>query len=1107
MAPIPEARYPMGRRGWCVIMSKAEGAEGRPPFRMVRPRAAGASRGSRRSPSRGLGGLDPVILDQVPDGICIAGADDRIRQANVAFTRILRRPLSEIIGRTHLELFHHLIGEEADCPVARMERTRQRQNGRVPFGHHWYHVTANPLFDNRGRPAGAIHIFSDVTTLQQAEKALLGTNRVFMILYLCDQVLVRSDDESSLLRNVCRIVVEKGGFRLAWIGLVDGDGNGDLREAARAETEAAFGEDPGVAAGDHEDLGGLARKALETRKPVVIRSLFASGGGDAEGANGSPAASIVLPLVANGLALGAMAVSANEADAFAEQDVLMLTDLADDLAYGIEAIRTRRRLECAVLDLRVSEEKYETLVERSHDGIIVAQNGQLVFVNSRVAEMVGLRAEELMGTSITDYVAQEHVALVAERYRARLAGESPASSYEVDLLVRGGRLPVELSSSVIVFRGEPAVMAFIRDISDRRAAAKKLQDSEERYRTTLDGMLEGCQIIGHDWRYLYVNDAACAHGGKTREELLGRTIMEAYPGIERTRLFSRMRACMEEGVAARFENEFARPDGGTAWLELSMQPVPEGIFILSMDISERKDSERELSIANRFLESANQCTDAASLLRRFVDEIRELSGCEAVGIRMIDQAGNMPYRIFTGFSKEFFESESPLSIMAGSCMCANVIRGTIDPAEPFFTRFGSYLQNRMGRFLGTATEDFKKAARGACSAAGFESVALIPLRANGRILGLVHLADRRENMVPPKTVHLLERTSSALGSGILRAQAEESLRRSEEKYRSLFESTNEAMVLFEIVRDEAGQAVDFEVLDVNPVYEALTGTKKADRVGRRILDVPSPAVDIEVLRRVASGGAPETRETENPALGRSLRFSVFSMDSTRVAAIFSDVTERKKKDQELLESEHRLREAYLRLRDVQEGTIGAIATMAELRDPYTSGHQRRVARVACAIAEEMDLAEDRISGLATAGLLHDIGKIQIPSDILSKPGRLTPIELGMIRSHAQAGYQILRAIPFPWPVADIIIQHHERMDGSGYPAGLAGEQILLEARILGVADVLEAMASHRPYRAALGIEAALEEITKQSGRLYDPEVAAACQRLFARGFKLDEDPA
>jgi putative nucleotidyltransferase with HDIG domain len=220
-------------------------------------------------------------------------------------------------------------------------------------------------------------------------------------------------------------------------------------------------------------------------------------------------------------------------------------------------------------------------------------------------------------------------------------------------------------------------------------------------------------------------------------------------------------------------------------------------------------------------------------------------------------------------------------------------------------------------------------------------------------------------------------------------------------------------------------------------------------------------------------------------------------------AFVRDITERKKNNEALVESEKRLREAYLRLRDVQEGMIGAIATMAEMRDPYTSGHQRRVARLACAIAAEMGLAEDRIAGLATGGLLHDIGKVQIPSDILIKPGRLNAIEFEMIKSHSQAGYQILKSIPFPWPIADMIVQHHERLDGSGYPAGLAGERIILEARILGGADVIEAMASHRPYRAALGIDAALEEISKNSGDLFDPDVVATCLKIFSRGFKLD----
>jgi PAS domain S-box-containing protein len=178
------------------------------------------------------------------------------------------------------------------------------------------------------------------------------------------------------------------------------------------------------------------------------------------------------------------------------------------------------------------------------------------------------------------------------------------------------------------------------------------------------------------------------------------------------------------------------------------------------------------------------------------------------------------------------------------------------------------------------------------------------------------------------------------------------------------------------------------------------------------------------------------------------------------------------------------------------GTIRAIAATVEVRDPYTAGHQNRVADLAVAIAQELGLDADRIYGLHLAGVVHDLGKIQIPAEILSKPGRLTDIEYAMIKQHPQSGYDILKGIQFPWPIAQIVLQHHERLDGSGYPNGLKDKEILLEAKILAVADVVEAMASHRPYRAGLGMDAALDEIAKNKGRLYDTAAVDACIRLF-----------
>ncbi len=198
-----------------------------------------------------------------------------------------------------------------------------------------------------------------------------------------------------------------------------------------------------------------------------------------------------------------------------------------------------------------------------------------------------------------------------------------------------------------------------------------------------------------------------------------------------------------------------------------------------------------------------------------------------------------------------------------------------------------------------------------------------------------------------------------------------------------------------------------------------------------------------------------------------------------------------------------LQESMAKVRKALEGSIHAMALTVEMRDPYTAGHQQRVAKLAATVAEEMGMDRERVEGLRMAGVVHDIGKIAIPAAILSKPGRITEIEFNLIKIHPQVGYDILKTIEFPWPIAQIVIQHHERINGSGYPSGLSGDDILMEAKILGVADVVEAMGSHRPYRPALGMDKALEEISQKRDVLYEGAVVDACLSLFReKGFVL-----
>ena len=212
-------------------------------------------------------------------------------------------------------------------------------------------------------------------------------------------------------------------------------------------------------------------------------------------------------------------------------------------------------------------------------------------------------------------------------------------------------------------------------------------------------------------------------------------------------------------------------------------------------------------------------------------------------------------------------------------------------------------------------------------------------------------------------------------------------------------------------------------------------------------------------------------------------------NTTAIECIFHNISERKKAELGLHASVEKLRKALA-------GTIQAMALTVETRDAYTAGHQRRVTNLARSIAQEMGMNENDVDGLRMAGVIHDLGKISVPAEILSKPGKLTNLEFDLIKIHPQTGFDILKNIDFQWPIAQIVLQHHERLDGSGYPHGLHSEDILQEAKILAVSDVVEAMSSHRPYRATLGIDMALEEITTNKNILYDADIVDTAVDLF-----------
>lgn len=359
---------------------------------------------------------------------------------------------------------------------------------------------------------------------------------------------------------------------------------------------------------------------------------------------------------------------------------------------------------------------------------------------------------------------------------------------------------------------------------------------------------------------------------------------------------------------------------------------------------------------------------------------------------------------------------------------------------------------------------------------------------------LKRLNDHLEERVREKTGYLEKEIAE-------RKKTQDALMESERRYRSIFENAVEG--IFQ-------SAPEGRFINMNPAFVRMLGYGSFQEACEGIDDISikfyvNPDDRTRFMEKLEQQGIVSEFETRVYKKDKNIIWISINAHTVRdkkgnvlyYEGTVEDITESKK-------TEAALKKSFEYLRKTLDGTVKALATTIEIRDPYTAGHQRRVAQLACAITKEMGFSEDAMEGMQVMGFLHDIGKIVVPAEILSKPGALNELEFNMIKAHAQVGYNILQGIEFPWPVNDVVLQHHERLNGSGYPQGLTKEDIIVEARILAVADVVESMASHRPYRPALGMDRALEEIMQKKGILYDKDVVDACARLFIKkGFKLE----
>jgi PAS domain S-box-containing protein len=579
------------------------------------------------------------------------------------------------------------------------------------------------------------------------------------------------------------------------------------------------------------------------------------------------------------------------------------------------------------------------------------------------------------------------------------------------------------------------------------AKVRELAESAENNRLLLRNMTEGLALheivldesgTPCDYRYLDVNPAYEAATGLKADDIIGRTLREVLPGVEASWL-ERYRAVVTTGVAARFEDYSGDLD---RYFEVAAySPQPGQLATVGMDITARKradqarlENEARLDLALRSAGMGVWHIDVVANRRVFDEQVCRLLG--------IDPA------TFAGSADEFFGALHPDDVEKVRA----ALTRTIEQDAPYEPEYRAVWPDGSVHWL----------------------------TARGRLI-------RGDDGRPA-------RINGILWDVTAREIADEALRASELKYRSLVENTSD--VVFCV--DDKG-AYQF----VNQVFASTFGETPAFFIGKTFWDIyPDELADLRQAanRRLFETGEVQAVEVSVPLPDKTLYFIAKANPIRDEAGAVimnltsaTDITERKRIERELVEEQERSVE---RLSKSLSSIIQIVSQVAETRDPYTAGHQRRVSELAVRLSEGMGMSAEQIEEIRIAALLHDIGKMSVPAEILSRPGALSPLEFELVKGHSEAGYLIIAAAEMEGPTAEIVHQHHERCDGSGYPRGLDGNELLLESKVLMVADVVEAIMSHRPYRAALGRAAALAEIEQGSGRLYEPRVVEACLRLF-----------
>jgi PAS domain S-box-containing protein len=734
------------------------------------------------------------------------------------------------------------------------------------------------------------------------------------------------------------------------------------------------------------------------------------------------------------------------------------------LRSAIIDITDRKKSEEKLLE---SDERYRSLFERSLDLIYTIDfNGRFIDANDAALNLFGYKREEIRSLNVASLIDEDQLPLVLKTIQEIMETGTQKDLIEFRLRHKDGSdIYVDSQGSTVISNGKPiAIQAVARDVTDRKRADEALRKSENQ--------LSNAVNIAHlgPWEYDVENDMFTFNDHfydifhTTAEQVGGYTMSSAeyakrfvHPD-DAALVGEQVRKCIETddpNFSSQLEHRIIYRNGEIGYITVRIFIAKDEkgrtvrTYGVNQDITERRRAEDELK------ESENK-------YRLLADNIDDV-------IFVLDMNLNLTYvspsvKVLMGYEPEEF-----LKLQASEAMTPS----SWDLAMKKLSKEIEKSEHGEINKLQVFQSEMRRKDR---STVWTELKASFIKDKNQRPVGIIGVSrDITE-----------------------RKQAEDDLKVSEINLRMILDSVDNAIFIY---------TKNGKIIDVNNEMLKMYRVSREEVCSMSIEEdfstQENPLKELPGIWASVMKGEEKLFEWQarRPHDGSTFYVEVFlrkiSLNNVDfVLAAVRDISERKRADEELQQTLESLRKSI-------GVTIQTMVSTVEMRDPYTAGHQLRTANLASAIATEMGFPQDKIEGIRMAGSIHDIGKLSIPAEILSKPTKLTDLEFSLIKEHPRSGYEILKNVESPWPLAQIAYQHHERMNGSGYPRNLKGDEILMEARIMAVADVVEAMASNRPYRPGLGIDAALAEIEKNKGTHYDNTVADACLRLFReKGYQL-----